>query len=175
MFRTYWWFYRRARQAAKILQRALLLLETQVEACSAHQGSQALSGEPVRRAKAQIIQARRLIEDLPNLSFNAQSRFFRKFECLEECLDYAVESMLYEEFSAASVDLSRSVKGLQGTISFLEAQTHSKPQRPILRKLARRIALRWSQHEQLPVNTQAEIILLPGVAEQHAQPKVMLM
>src|SRR5579871_2550501 len=96
-----WWNHRQARQAAKHLQRSLSLLESTAAICDPKHDDHHHPITALKRAANEAKLARRTIEELPNLSFTTQSRFFRLFEWLEECTDYAAESIGYEEYDAA--------------------------------------------------------------------------
>lgn len=170
MFRTSWWTNRRASQAAKCLQRALLFVESAAIECKATQDERALPTGTVRRAKACILSSRTTIEELATLSFTAQCRFFRLFEWLEECLDYAVESMVYEDPAAAGVDLCRSTRGIQEAIALLNSQTGAKPHKPIFPRIARRLAMRTHSELRASPKSHAQVFHLPFAKERKEQP-----
>jgi hypothetical protein len=168
MIRTSWWMNRRAKTAANNLQRGLMLVEATADACSERQDKPEIPSAPLRQAKTRIKTARRLIEELDTLSFNDQSRFFRQFEQLEECLDYAAESIVYEEFGAARVDLCRSGRAIQETMTHLHTQTGVKPHKPMFPRLAVALAVRTPHQHRPEAKVQAEIIDLTQAREKAA-------
>ena len=139
MVGTSWWNNRRARQAARHLQQSLALLESTAAALDFTQEDRHPTAV-LKRAVGEAKLARKTIEELPSLSFTTQSRFFRLFEWLEECMDYAAESIGYEEYAAANVDLCRSRRGIRDAVTLLTTHTGVKAPRALFRRSSRRLS-----------------------------------
>jgi hypothetical protein len=174
-----WMMRQRVRLAAKNLQLARILIEGALEICEAVGAQSQFAEGPVRRAKAHILTSRRQIEELPFLSLNGQSRFFRLFECIEEYLDYAGESIVYEECSAATTDLHRSLRTIENAELLLFSQTGVRSHKLPFTKLARRVVIRTAQSKRLQPRFRPEVIELQALGEtqedSESRPSAMLL
>jgi hypothetical protein len=117
-------------------------LESATVACDSSPGDHHAPTQALKRAASEAKLARKTIEELPDLSFTTQSRFFRLFEWLEECMDYAGESMGYEEYEAANTDLCRSRRGIRDAVTLLTTHAGIRAPRVLFRRSAGR--LRWT-------------------------------
>ncbi len=165
--------------AARQLQRALLLVESAFDTCELEPELGRNLTLPVKEAKSLVIQARRRIEELDILSFTIQSRLYRLFEWLEECMDYASESMVYEELGTARVDLSRAIRGLEEAISLLKTHAGVHASRPAFHRITRSMVRLSKSRRKVQLGDHAEIIHLPvdreEAEERNARPEVVLL